>query len=172
MFIVWGKKLSVLQFLPHLEEKFDVYEWYLVSGTCLPLRDTRGALRVVLGEAAAMPQAVISSRDRGGWRGGRGWLTVLMCAGRGGGAGTVWTLRGGDVNTNQKLSIFTESIQRDQNVLLKECQANWEKWTDTMCFLLSDLITFSLSVLTGDVVEAHLSLQCNVVSIRLCSVII
>lgn len=31
---------------------------------------------------------------------------------------------GGDVNTNQKLSIFTESIQREHNVLLKECQAN------------------------------------------------
>lgn len=85
-----GEKLSVLQFLPHFEEKLDVYELYLASGTCLPLRDTRGALRVVLGEAAAMPQAVITSGDRRGGRGGRGWLAVLMwCAGRGGGAGAV-----------------------------------------------------------------------------------
>lgn len=60
----------------------------VASETCLPLRDPRGALRVVLGEAAAIPQAIITSWDRR--RGGRGWLTVLIwCAGRGGRAGAV-----------------------------------------------------------------------------------
>lgn len=65
-------------------------ELYLVWGTCSPLGGASGALRVVLGEAASIPQA---SRGRRGGRVGRGRLTVRVWrAGRGGGAGTVWTL--------------------------------------------------------------------------------